>query len=94
VQPTPSEAPKRISSRLANNKLAAIPITRRGEVLLMHRFDMAAGELDAVFKVGLSGGYTDNVPDVFPLRKVSASTTRKGVLIVRAAFPCSALVDS
>jgi hypothetical protein len=34
VQLAPSRPPRRSSSRLANNKLARIPISRRGQVLL------------------------------------------------------------
>jgi hypothetical protein len=49
--------------RLTNNKLARIPISRRGEVLLMCRFNMEASELDGVFKEGLTGGFTDKVLD-------------------------------
>jgi hypothetical protein len=48
----------------------------------MRRFNMAACELDGVFKAGLSGGYADKVLDTFPLRKTSASTTQKRVLTV------------
>jgi hypothetical protein len=48
VQPAPSEAPRCSNSRLTNNKLARILISRRGEVLLMRRFDMETSELDGV----------------------------------------------
>jgi hypothetical protein len=48
----------------------------------MRRFDMEAGELDGVFKGGLSGGYVDKVLDTFPLRKAIASKAREGVVIV------------
>jgi hypothetical protein len=85
AQPAPSEAPKRSSLRLANNKLVKILIAHRGEVLLMYRSNMEAGELSIVFNAGLSGGYTDKVLDVFPLRKANAIIVREGVLNVRAA---------
>jgi hypothetical protein len=82
VQLAPSEAPRRSSSRLANNKLFRIPISRRGEVLLMRRFDMEASELDGVFKAGLTGDFADKVLDSLPIRKASASMAREGLLIV------------
>jgi hypothetical protein len=81
VKLAPSEAPKRSSSRLANNKLAQIPISRRGEVLLMRRFDTVASDLDGVFKAGLTSGFADKVLDTFPMWRASASTAREGLLI-------------
>jgi hypothetical protein len=62
----------RSSSRLANNKLARILISRRGEVL----------ELDGVFKAGLTCVFADKVLDTLPIRKASASMAREGLLIV------------
>jgi hypothetical protein len=82
VQPAPFEAPKRSNSRLANSKLAKIPTTRRGEVLLMRRFNMDAGELDRVFKGALLAGDADKVLDAFPMRKANTRKTREGLLIV------------
>jgi hypothetical protein len=92
VLSAPSVAPKRSCSRLANNKLAKIPITHHGEVLLMGRFDMEASDLNEVlltrrfdmeasdlngaFSSGLSGGLIDKVLDTFPSRKASASEAR------------------
>jgi hypothetical protein len=68
--------------RLANNKLARIPISCRGEVLLMRRFNMEASELDGVFKKGLTGGFADKVLDTLPIRKASASMAREGLLFI------------
>jgi hypothetical protein len=82
VQPAPSKAPRRNSSRLTNNKLARIPISLRGEVLLMRRFDMEASELDGVFKAGLTGGFAEKILDSLPIRKASTSMAREGLLIV------------
>jgi hypothetical protein len=76
VLSAPSVAPKRSCSRLANNKLAKIPITRHGEVLLMRRFDMEASDLNGAFSSGLSGGLIDKVLDTFPSLKASASEAR------------------
>jgi hypothetical protein len=75
-------APKRSSSRLANNKLAKIPIVSRGEVLLMHRFNMEASDLNNAFSSGVLGGLADMVLDTFPSQKASASKAREEVLIV------------
>jgi hypothetical protein len=69
-------APKRSSSRLANNKLAKIPIARRG-VLCMCHFDMEASDLNRAFK-----GLADKVLSAFPLRKANVSKAREEVLIV------------
>jgi hypothetical protein len=64
-------------------KLAKIQISRRGEVLLMRRFDMEASELDSVFKASLTGGFADKVLDTLPIRRASASEARReGLLIV------------
>jgi hypothetical protein len=82
VLPTPSAAPKRSSSRLANNKLAGFPIARRGEVLLMQCFDMTSSALNDAFSSGLSGGLADKVLDAFPSRKENASKAREEVLII------------
>jgi hypothetical protein len=68
----PSKAPKHSSSKLASSKLAKITIACRGEVLLMRHFDMEAGELDGVFKSGLSGGYANKLLDACPLPKANA----------------------
>ncbi|CAL5095579.1 unnamed protein product [Urochloa decumbens] len=76
------ELPKRSSTRLANNKLAKIPAARRGEVLLMRRFDiepsdnasgaLARRNLDTVFHDGVSCGHAGNVKSMFPERKYAA----------------------
>jgi hypothetical protein len=46
------------------------------------RFDTEGGELDGVFKAGLSSGFADKVLDVVPLWKANVSKAREGRLIV------------
>jgi hypothetical protein len=77
-----SAALKRSNSRLANNKLVKISIACRCKVLLVCRFDTEGGELDGVFKAGLSSGFADKVLDVVPLWKANVSKAREGRLIV------------
>jgi hypothetical protein len=48
----------------------------------MRRLDMEAGELDGVFKAGLSGGYAGKVLDAFPMRKANASKAGEGLLLL------------
>jgi hypothetical protein len=78
VQPTPSEVPKRSSSRLANSKLAKILITRRGEVLLMRCFNMEASELDVSSRVACQVETLTRYWTLFPC----GSQTLEGLLSV------------
>ncbi|CAL5009605.1 unnamed protein product [Urochloa decumbens] len=83
-----SEAPKRSSTRLATNKLAKIPAARRGEVLLMQRFNMepsegtitTSGELDVAFHAGITCGKATNVKTMFPSRKPAVERRLPGIL--------------
>jgi hypothetical protein len=75
-------ATKRSSSRLANSKLAKIPVARCGEILLMRRLDMGSSELDGTFRASLSGDFADKVLDSFPLRKANANKARVELLSI------------
>ncbi|CAL4906951.1 unnamed protein product [Urochloa decumbens] len=82
-------APKRSSTRLANDKLAKIPAARRGEVLLMRRFELdpssktagANGDLNGVFQDVVSCGHADKMKDMFPFRKANMGRRSLGVII-------------
>jgi hypothetical protein len=81
-----TDAPKRSSSHLANKKLALIPTARRGEVLLMRRFELVANceatsGLNGVFNPGVSRENADVVLNMFPLRKKAPSRRQVGVII-------------
>jgi hypothetical protein len=59
-----------------------IPMTHRGEVLLMRRFELAAtaeamSGLNGVFNPGVSRGNTDVVLDMFPSRKKAPSSLKR-----------------
>nr|CAB3450262.1 unnamed protein product [Digitaria exilis] len=80
--------PMRNSSRLANSKLAKIPVARRGEVLLMRRFDLATAEqggqatgtVDCVFDNGVPRGHAEKVMDMFPLRRADMGLLSEAVV--------------
>lgn len=86
---TSTVAPKRSSTRLANDKLAMIPAARRGEVLLMRRFEPeiaskppgACGGVDSVFNDGVSCGNADKMKDMFPFRRANMGRRNAGVII-------------
>jgi hypothetical protein len=78
-----TDAPKRNSSHLENNKLAMILTARRGEVLLMRRFELAANSeatsgFNGVFNPGVSCGNDDVVLDMFPMRKSRPTSVKRG----------------
>jgi hypothetical protein len=63
-----------------------IPTARRGEVLLMRRFELAAnGEatsgLNGVFNPGVSRGNGNVVLDMFPMRKNAPNRCQEGVIV-------------
>jgi hypothetical protein len=80
VTPT-VDAAKHSSSRLANRKLAKIPIAHHGEILLMRRFAAngeATRDLNGVFNTKVTRGNVDVVLDMFPsLKKCPASVKRE-----------------
>lgn len=93
LQPKPAataaaEPSKRSSARLANSKLAKIPTARRGEVLLMRRFEIdpadqaphAADALNGVFHSGVPCGHADKAKDMFPLRRANMGSSPGGII--------------
>jgi len=72
-----TEAPKRrSSSRLANDKMAKFPAAKRGELLLMRRFDIVGGDnavstdakcsYDQIYRDGLKQDHVEAINELCP----------------------------
>lgn len=81
--------PHGLAHASANNKLAKIPVTRHGKVLLMHRFELDTGNknsetnsgINDVFHDGISHEHANKVKEMFPFRKVNMGRRNPSVII-------------
>ncbi|CAO2035434.1 unnamed protein product [Urochloa humidicola] len=75
-------AARRSSARLANGKLAKVPAAKRGEIILMRRFDIideakpvtseAKAKYENVYRGGMESNHVESVQEMFPTRRSAA----------------------
>lgn len=61
------------------SKLAKVPVSRRGEVLLMRRLDLTTDNYNNAFTAGLTQDHASKLQGTYPARKLASSRSGSSV---------------